>query len=736
MLTERTVAPALLAAARDYSDEQAGVAELIRVVHRMTGVTLEVGSRPKPGLLPIYVGTIAGTWITDLTSILGPRDALTRINDRFLVCVRPGGIALVGARPWATRLAITQFLEDAGARWYGPSSFFELTPQVEELTVPAGYTTYTPEFELRLVRHLTETDLVHLKLSRPEDAIRHEPAWDQWIGKERMARPELRGLVAGQRTGPLEYAHPDVPPIMARHILAWEAASGQRLVSLTPDAGPLLSESPAGQAWHLNELASPFTFSPAVTDAVMRLNNRVIPHVLAQYPETQFGFRLGPNTLTPPRFETVHPALAIFAVPFAENALVPTTSERDPRRSHFRQCLEQWRQITPRVFIFGQDPLDGWLGCLSPRVELLLRNLPSYKTIGVRGFDIDSRPSQLSESGLNIYAMSRLFWNTRASMDLTLAEFTRSFYGPGTVGARQWIRITQEAILRSGVPLFGNADHNIRMVFSPDVMAAAGKAVARAEYAVEGKEPWQTRVRVLRLTQNLLTAYSDYKSHLDACEFSAAITAVDRMLGAMAALHQIHPALHDPQRADIRAEAAGSLGGIRKQLKVWAGLAGEAGHQASGTVVQRLPRRWAFAFDPYNVGTGLGRNEPPPPFGPRSIDISQPWDYQGCDTPAIANGRYMTTIQVPQAFAGKSVYLCFTRICAAKIQLFVDGTLVADREMLDQPEAGSPMTQIFDLTPAIRPGQAQQLKVRCFKETGWGGLCGGVFLYSPLTPAP
>ncbi len=725
--------------AQAYSDEKAAADDFVRIVEKMTGARLELVTEAQQGLLPVYIGAAAIDLVPAYERMLKHPDRLTIVNDRFLLSVQVKGVALAGARPWATRLAVTQFFEDVGCRWYGGGKFFEVIPRKRVLRVAAKWKIYTPDFEMRDVWYVQDDDLAHLKLNRHDGVLHHGHSWHNWIGKERKERPELRGLVQGERKGPLEYTHPDVPGIFVRNILSYKERTGSRTVSLSTDDGPVYSQSKESAEWLLKEYANPFMATPAISDALMRLYEQVIPPVLEKYPDTVFGFLVYANTMTPPRYAKVHPALAIVGAPLAENALVPTTTKKDARRIHFRTCLENWMKLAKRGYIYEYDPFVIWHGVLCPRVELIRRNVPYYKSIGIRGMNIESRKAQFAESGLNILVYSRLFWDTSANVDAILNEFAATFYGPAAKPMREWIRVTQKSILRPAAPVFGNEDHNIELIFTPKVMAKAEKALKRAEAQVK-TEPWETRVHVVRLIHDHLKAYLESKHAMDLGEFLRSAAAIDRMYKYKKQLHAIDPVLHDTERWDLKSEAPLWLRGLRKLAHRWASLSGELETGAEGRLVQILPQKWQFAFDPKNLGQTNGWAKAKKLPRSKRIDIGQPWDYQGYATPRTANGWYRTRIKVPVVFQGEPVRLLFTRLYGMKITIYLDGKFVEHRDLPRWFWYDYNHQREFDLTKVVTPGRRQTLTVRIFKEFDWGGPYGNVFLYSPkpkkLPPQP
>jgi len=719
---------------RDFSDERAAAEDFARIAKKMTGADVSIGTEPQDGLIPIYIGESGLTVAPDAKNKLKHPDPLALKNDRFLIEIRRDRVVLLGARAWGTRMAVTQFFENAGCRWFGGGDFFEVIPESETLAPKTVRKIYTPDFEMRDVWYVKDEDLAHLKLQRHDVVLHHGHSWQIWIGKERKERPELRGLVQGDRKGPLEYAHPDVPDIFVKNINAFFDRTGNRTASLSTDDGPVYSESKESSAWLLKEYANPFMATPAISDAVLRLFNKVIPKVQEKHPGTAFGFLVYANTMTPPRYETVHPSIAVVGAPLAENAMVPTTSETDDRRIHFRKCFSTWMKLARRGYIYEYDPFVIWHGVMCPRVELIRRNVPYYKSIGVRGMNIESRKSQFAESGLNILVYSRLFWDTGADVDDILDDFASTFYGPARKAIRRWIKVTQESVLNPSAPIFGNEDHNIELIYTAKTMAAAEKAIRKAE-SVAKVEPWKKRVHVVRLIHNHTEAYLESKNAMDRCQFADALSAIDRMYEIKAKLAAIDPMLTDPNRWDLKSEGPPWLRGLRKQTEHWASLAGQKGDGSEGTLIQILPEKWNFVFDPDNLGLTNSWAQKGELERASPIDIGQPWDYQGHLKPRIANGWYQTRFNVPLAFKGKPIRLYFTRIYGMKITLWIGGKLVEHRDLPRWFWYDYHHEREFDVTNFVKPGETQTITMRVFKEFDWGGPYGGAFLYSPKDAA-
>lgn len=100
-------------------DEKAAADDFVRLLTKMTGVKLTIVPEAKDGRMPVFIGASAEQLIGDYKDVLKNPDPLALVNDRLLIKADLGGIAIVGGRPWATRLAVTQFFEDLGCRWSG-----------------------------------------------------------------------------------------------------------------------------------------------------------------------------------------------------------------------------------------------------------------------------------------------------------------------------------------------------------------------------------------------------------------------------------------------------------------------------------------------------------------------------------------------------------------------------------------------------------------------------------------
>jgi len=256
-----------------------------------------------------------------------------------------------------------------------------------------------------------------------------------------------------------------------------------------------------------------------------------------------------------------------------------------------------------------------------------------------------------------------------------------------------------------------------------------------------GNEPFQTRVKIDRLTLEHLKSYMAYKAAEFDGKYAGAVKHLDAMLAARAELNKISPFLVMPAATTgIERYYAGDhyWGTLHRRdyfQKVHDFTSGK-----DGDLVALAPRLARFTLDQAGMGKDLRWHDPKHDRGKwREMDTCKPFYYPDYlsenGVPWVGKMWYVFEVNVSSSFKGKPVRV-YTPFVTTEAWVWINGEYAGVRKYLDAYWSPAPMD--IDVTNLVKPGKNT---IAVWVSTGTGrtqatdGFLGRLLLYSPKDPA-
>jgi hypothetical protein len=179
------------------------------------------------------------------------------------------------------------------------------------------------------------------------------------------------------------------------------------------------------------------------------------------------------------------------------------TLAENPSGKSFLKSMEGWAGISENIFVWDYGiNFDNYISpfpnfhILQPNMELFRKNKATMhfsQIAGVKGGDF---------SELRSYLVSKLLWNTSASVDSLIQSFLKGYYGESAAPCLyQYIKLREGALIGSKIPLWiydTPVTHKEGMLNKP-MIARYNDLFDQAERAAGKNQTFLNRVREARL---------------------------------------------------------------------------------------------------------------------------------------------------------------------------------------------------------------------------------------------
>ncbi len=462
--------------------------DLGEYLSRITGGQVTVAAAPVEGRIPIHVGNAPEEVALGVSSEFG---------DAWALSITPARIALAGESSRAVYYAAARFLHDCGVRWYSPDSLGEIVPSKPDLTVETGHLEATPSFHTRGLWADRRWALRN-GLGGPQMAQGH--AFASFMSKFNVDEhpdyfPIINGKVVKYQAN---LSNPEVVKLFVdglrerlRKGTNW-AGNG---VAIGPDDGALLDERPESIAMDSGRI-DPFLQVRSGTDRFISFCNQVAGELEAEFPEAYFGFYVYSNHNLAPQTVKPHRLLFPIVAPITYNRFTSIGNPIAPTSPYLEEVIRAWVEVSPRIgcYLYNFNLADTAM----PFTRTLAWRLtfPRLHQWGLRYATIESMDDNWHFQIPGNYILSRILWDVTTDVDALLDDFYPTFYGPAAAPMRRYNEVLENAY--ETTTAYAGSIWSIHRILHPDVMQALHAALADAEAAVVGQDPYAQRVRITR----------------------------------------------------------------------------------------------------------------------------------------------------------------------------------------------------------------------------------------------
>ncbi|NQU39010.1 MAG: DUF4838 domain-containing protein [Lentisphaerae bacterium] len=740
--------------------------DLQHYVEKISGATLPiVADSAAPSGALILVG--ASMLTESLAGVKIPSGCTSeRKEEAYLIHCKDDTLLLAGNDdgPYmGTYYAVAEFLNRVGVRWIMPGECGEVIPQASTLTFADLHIEERPAFARRIwwcnqpPEMFVEASLWKLRnkmqvadveiFSWPTDGSLSKFTPDLSLTN---SRPELfaRKLDGSLDTHLPNLTHPGAARIVADKIIAAirdAEKEGERLefLGLAPHDGMPMDHTPDTLAeWHqsftdwVGRAGVPTERS--ISEEWFRFINRVAEHVVAEFPDFILNTNGYANRSLPPEGVALHPNLSVMLAQIWPDTLKPFYHPRSWHSQVIAEETRRWCELNPRVYLYNYN-LTMLVTLLTPvpQVQKMAINYRYLKQWGLLGFANETRLPIMEEGIITRYMRAQLMWDPNLDLQATLDDYHEHWYGPAaTPGAAFWKAI-ETCILDS--PMLGHEDRILPFIYTPELLQTLEAHCVAAE-ALAVAEPYQTRVRIDRLTLDHLKAYMAVHAAEFDGRYADAAAQMRKMIEYRAQITAISPFLAMPPSKEGRAKYYGGdhYWGAIDRRDYYQDLADRMSGK-TGDLIVMADRIARFALDEAAVGKALRWYEPG--FDRRDwqdIDTTRPFylqipgTYTTNGVPYAGNMWYVFELDVPADAAGKSLQL-YSPTVPGEAWTWINGQYCGHRKYLEAYIRPAPLD--LDVTTLIKPGQRNTIAV--WVNTGLNrtqaieGFLGRLFLYAP-----
>jgi hypothetical protein len=465
--------------------------------------------------------------------------------------------------------------------------------------------------------------------------------------------------------------------------------------------------------------------------------NRVAEAVAKEFPDVILTTNGYVSRANPPQGVKPHKNIGLmYACIWADN-LKPLRAANNWHGQIELAQIKRWTELCEFVFIYEYNLTMIITGLTPvPTVQRMGQTYKLYADYGLYGFNNEARAPYMEEGIVSRYVRARLMWNPNQDLDAILDDYYKTWYGPAAQQGRAFWTDIEQTIIDS--PLLGRDDNILPYVYTPKLLAALEKHVAEAEKRA-AEEPYQTRVRVDRLTLEHLKAYmAAHAAEMDG-NYSEASKQYQNMIDRRLEISQISDSLVTPTSVEgIDRYVSGEMYFGAIDRREHAKKIAETIDGTTGTLVAMSDTKWRFTTDDVGRGRDLGWFMPDFDRSKwKDIDTTRPFYLQhgmmsADGIPHTGRLWYVTELDVPADAKGKTVKL-FAPVVVSEAWVWVNGEYAGHRPY--KRVNRRPQSMELDVTDLVKPGEKNTIAI--WVNTGRNpqhapeGLIGRVHLYSP-----
>lgn len=776
-------------AARVGDEEKLASEELVAFIKRMSGAEIPVKRLAKGEALPSGKLILLGSELAKAEGLAKELAALS--PDGFLIRTKGDRLILSGCRARGTLYAVYELLETLGCRWVMPGAFGEIIPETRTIVVSVDktenpshrerYWTCTngsgadyPRWTLRnkgnfvhalgdpKVRqeHASQKPLEY-GAKNPDLQIKVRKEVSEWKRDEKGKVVRLENGQPAEKVTvvkdiiqlPDEYytmqgGEPKMEIANMSNPKVWDLCNDyyrnyfyqnplQDYVSISAADGLVLDDRAETRSLDSNEFDWTMG-APSATDRMWFFHRRYIDKVLQEHPDRKFGVLVYANNMTPPRIETVHPAMALV---FAPLGICPLHHVRDEncRTNHtYKAWLESWMAQAEAVgaesYYYDYLPI-GFQWCnfiMSPQWGIIGKNYPWFHKLGLDGHTTQGFDDS-GAMGLTAWVAIRLYWDVNQDYNKLVEEYCRLRFGKAAASAMHGYYDVFEKRMDVVPDLCGNEIWGNHLAIDAPTRDKAREALEKVDPLVVGERE-RSHYQAVCDFQKAMDAWCDgIECARETGDFAEAAKKMEPAFEIAAKLNKLYSHYVNPTQTDKKTRQPYTPGGWLLKYVSWDKKI--KGSKAS--VV--LPRTMKVALDTDNLAITKGWQKP-------EVSVAGLEDWDSTVVPDIkyqthqevAAFFYRTEVQVPDSFTGaEKVVLYFPSLIARALRIWINGEAVEfDNGKYKDVIWRGPSHfwtsyyhhREFDVTPYIKPAQKNIIAFRIFKSFDHAGTYDRVFL--------
>ncbi len=474
----------------------------------------------------------------------------------------------------------------------------------------------------------------------------------------------------------------------------------------------------------------------SATDRLWFFHNRVIEKVIKVFPDKKFGVLVYANNTLAPRFEKVHPNMALVYAPLSVCPLHDVRNEKCKTNRIYHKSLEAWAQQARAVgaesYYYDYLPLGfQWnVAMICPQWAIIGRNYPYFHHLGLNGHTTQGF-DDWGASHFNNWMAIRLYWNAEQDYKEVLADYCRIRYGKAAAAVMEYCGILEKRM--DEIPdLCSNEIWGNHLVLTTEVRKACRGALQKALTMVEGERE-KAHLETLIDMQTSTDAWCNgIEIAREEGDFARAMQVMEKSFQIQHKLNKYYSHFVNPYTVNKTNQSRFMAGGWFNKYRAFQ----EKINSSSAHIM--LPRYMKVALDTDNTARARGWHRPG-----AQVDSLEEWDvtmvpdikYQ--TQREVAAFFYRCEVDVPAGFNCGNTSIYFPSIIARTLQIWINGEPV--RFLHDDYEdtifRGPPAFWYdynhelqFDISHMLHPGETNTIAFRIFKSTDHAGTYDHIFL--------
>ena len=726
--------------------------ELIEHVELMSGVTLpqiKLGEATD-GRLPIYLGSAAADELDTAT-----RD-IRGTHSAFTLQVTTDRVDIRGLTDEGTLFGVYELLEQLGVRWYNPGEWGRVIPDQPRPALALQRTSQTPSIHYRRWQRIQSgawPRRVRMGGQPRTTGREHIPPFhvrsvrEQWFEEE----PELFGLLGDERVMRQQcVSNPRVLEVVTQHIREeYEPTDDIIHLGAGPNDGGRYCECEDCQELD-GDVMDPIRNAPSVTGRYIWFFNQVLDALQDDYPNLHIvTYVYAQHTMPPPPELEMNPRIVPVFAPITLDRIASMDNPTVPDRYTLRWLVDEWSARGPNE-IYYRGFLNN-LACVQlpkTQIDRIRNDYPALYERGVRAMRVQPMRQSWASDPITLYLGSRVMWDANTDVDAVLDEFYRLFYGPAEDAMRDYHE-QLEAAFRDEPAFTGGSARYFPVFIGHPRRDELRAHLERAVDLAAGHAPYEQRVWGIRQgyeRMDLFLDMIDARNQFDFATAHAKMLAYDQLTDELVDVVLDSEGLSADDSARLVKLSESQDRGRKASYfnRFWRETVTSAYDRTEqfGELVAPLPDEWDFIIDPAGQGIGemSGWHRPGPLGGnwQRLKTYTRSWSDQGLHY-YKGTAWYRTDVTIPEAFAGRDIYLWFGGI-DEQAKVWVNGELLGSNLDPGEGRPGVPRPFLpFDLnaTAALQfgPDAPNTVTVRIVNvrldELGTGGITAPVMFWAP-----
>jgi hypothetical protein len=418
------------------ASERWAAEELRNHIEQITGSRMRIDEGAGVPSSSRRVIAIGRSGFTDSLGITPPE------GESCLIKTAGESVVIAGGRQRGTMYGVSIFLEKLGCRWFTPD--VPRIPRSPALQIPEIDEVHRPAFGYREVffteaqgRDWSARNRLNGHFHKLDDSVGGKIVYMPFAhsfydlvppGRYFGSHPEYFALVDGRRRSD----HAQLC-LTNSDVLRLAVEQAERWLHDNPDVSIVSVSQNDGGGWCECDPCRKITEMEGgkASGLALRFVNQVAERLAVSFPGKTVDMLAYQDTADPPAITRPLANVQIRLCPI--EACQAHSYRTCVFNRAFRERLENWSRIAPRLHIWGYSVNFAHYLAPFPNYDALISGIPEFRRAGVSGLFVEGAVSDGGggdDAELRSYLAARLLWNPETDAESEIRGFLRAVYGP------------------------------------------------------------------------------------------------------------------------------------------------------------------------------------------------------------------------------------------------------------------------------------------------------------------